>query len=232
MTVCLLGDYNDRVEYFKCLFTKLEIPGSHDSDFEIRGELGYKMKQLKDSNHNDKIVDELLTDIHKILELEYSFEIFKQEYMIYLRLLVDREEKIENSKGCWFKKISPVPSLNRNRWNMWGSHKQFIFGRCVVDGLNHKFNYNLHPIWGCLLSPTGGIIGYANNELIERSWDSYISLHSCVHDGGGYLYNYHDHLGCGYNYLDTYFTFFPRYSPLSCQFAGLRFWKKLTHNMI
>lgn len=225
-----ISNKEDQYKYFKCLFEKLVIPGSHDSIKEIRGDLGYLMKQLKESNHNDPIVNDLLIKIYDILELDYTFEKFQQEYMIYLRLLVDREDVIQQGKGCFCKKLNDIPTLNKSKWNMWGSHKQFIFGKCLVDVLNLEHDYSLHPIWGCLLSPTGGIIGYANNELIEKKWDSYISLHSCVHDATGYLYNYHN-LGCGYNYLHTYFTLFPTSSPFSCQFMGLRFWRKITQDM-
>ena len=223
----IVKKYDSRIKYFTCLLEKLSIPGSHDDIIEIRGKLGYYMKKLKESNHNDEIVDEILLQIYNILELTYSFEEFYEQYMIYLRLLVNREYKINSSTGCFLTKLKKVQKLERSKWNMWGSNRQFIFGKCVVDVLNKEYGYNLHPIWGCLLSPTGVIIGYGNMELLERKWDSYISLHSCVHDAGGYLYNYHDKIGFGYNYLNTWKTLFPRSSPLSCQYAGLRCWKKI-----
>lgn len=227
--ICLISPHNDMIKYFKCLFNNLDISGSHNSVIELRGELGFLMKQLKESNHNDPIVDKLLHNIYNTLQLKYSYEEFYQEYLLYLRLLSDRAELIDNSRGCLWNKLGDIPNLEKKRWNMWGSYKQFLFGKCVVDVLNCEYGYKLHPIWGCLLSPTGGIIGYGNNELIERRWDSYMSLHSCVHDAGGYLYNYHK-IGNGYNYLNTWMTLFPRYSPFSCQIAGLRFWKKFMEN--
>ena len=225
----LLSEQKDKLEYFRSLCEREHIPGSHDSEKEIRGELGYLMKQLKESNHNSPIVDELLLKIYDILKLEYSFKNFYKEYMIYLRLVADRQDKIDGSKGCWWGwcKLGEVPTLEKSKWNMWGSYKQFIFGKCVVDVLNHNSEYKLHPIWGCLLNPTGGIVGAGNQELVSRKWDSYISLHSCVHDSGGYLYNY-EGLGIGYNYLNTYKTLFPSSSPMCCQYAGLKFWKNFS----
>ena len=187
------------------------------------------MKLLKESNHNDKIHNDILEEIYNILKLDYSFETFYKEYMIYLRLIINRENRIERTKNkrCC-KKLSQIPTLDRSKWNMWGSYKQFIFGKCVVDAFNEKYCYKLHPIWGCLLSPVGGIIGSGNYEIISKEWNTYISLHSCVHDASGYLYNYHG-IGYGYNYLETWLTFFRTSSPLSCQFAGLRFWHKFLH---
>lgn len=226
----VVANYDTKIEYFTCLLEKLSVPGSHDDLIEIRGSLGYYMKTLKDSNHNDPIVEQLLHQIYDILQLEYSFETFNQQYMIYLRLLADREEKIESSKSNFFSKLSEIPKLKKSRWNLWGSYRQFIFGKCVVDVLNQEYGCELHPIWGCLLSPTGGIIGYANMQLLERKWNSYISLHSCVHDAGGYLYNYHNFKNTSYNYLNTWMTLFPGRSPMSCQFAGLRCWKKIVQN--
>ena len=225
----LICNEQDKQKYFYCLSTKLEIMGIHDSKSEIRGELGYLMKQLKESDHNDKKVDNILHEIYDILNLDYSFEKFYKQYMIYLRLIADRQDTIDMSKKrrnfcCIKKKLSKVPLLNRSKWNMWGSYKQFIFGKCVVDVLNDEYSYNLHPIWGCLLSPTGGIVGAGNKEIISSKWNSFISLHGCVHDASGYLYSYHG-LGLGYNYLNTYKTLFPTSSPFSCQYAGLRFWR-------
>lgn len=215
----------EKKQYFKSLLNGIKISGSHDSAKDIRGNLGFLMKQLKESQHNHEVVDKLLVELHKEMELPYDLKEFKNEYMNYLRLLANRADLIESKQGCWFK-LSDVETLNKSKWNMWGSYKQFMFGKCVVDTLNKEHNYNLHPMWGCLLNPTGGIVGAGNQELISKCWNSYISMHACVHDSGGYLYNYHG-LGPGYNYLNTWITFFPSSSPMACQFSGLRFWKKL-----
>lgn len=222
----LLG--KNQKEYFKTLLIPHHCPGSHNPEFEIRCRLGYVMKKLKDSHHNDDIVDELLKEMYDLLEVKYSFENFEKEYFLYLHLLVDRQYKIDKTQKKWyFWRLGQVPPLDRSKWNMWGSYKQFIFGKCVIDAINEKHNYTLHPVWGCLLSPTGGITGAGNFEIISRKWDSYISLHSCVHDASGYLKLYHDLENTGYNYLNTWMTLFPTTSPFSCQYAGLRYWKKL-----
>ncbi len=213
---------SELIPYFKLLLLRPDVIGAHDSKIEIRGELGFLMKTLNESDHN-KDVSELLCEIYTILKLKYPVKDFEKEYFIYLRLIVDREDKIDANTYC--KRLKLVESLSRNKWNHWGSFKQFIFGRCIVDALNVQFGYKLHPIWGCLLSSTGGVTGPGSTELISKRWDSYMSLHSCVHDAAGYLYNYHG-LGPGYNYLRIRWTIFPTSSPMSCQYSGLRFWKK------
>ncbi len=160
---------SDRVEYFKSLLSRPDVIGAHDSKTEIRGELGFLMKNFKESEHNSDI-SRLLSEIHEILKLEYPVKDFEKEYFVYLRLIADREDKIDTSGSCTGLKL--VESLSRNKWNHWGSLKQFIFGRCVVDALNIQFGYKLHPIWGCLLSPTGGLTGPGSIELLSKRWNS------------------------------------------------------------
>ena len=218
------------IDYFKSLLTYSKIEGSHDSKNNIRQNLGYYMKQLKESNHNDeKVIEPLLHQIHDEIQLN-NFDNFKNQYMTYLRILADREDYIESFNknricmitGC----LTDIPNLSSSKWNMWGSYKQFLFGKCVVDALNKYYDYDLHPVWGCLLNPTGGIVGSGNKELISFKWNNPISIHGCVHDASGYLYNYHG-IGMGYNYLGTWKTLFPTSSPFSCQYAGIQFWNYL-----
>ena len=225
----ILLEIKDRIKYFEAFRINYQkVPGSHDSDKEIRTRLGYVMKKLKESDHNEPIVDEYLKEIHGIMELKYPLDIFQKQYEIYLRLLSDREDFIEEyNRKSWIRNLSPIQNLRKTKWNKWGSHKQFMFGKFVVDAINEKYNYNLHPIWGAMLNPTGGMIGPGNKELIEGLWNSYLGLHACIHDASGYLYTYHQIGNCGYNYLNTWKTLFPKWSSLSCQIAGISFWRKV-----
>lgn len=224
----LLSNLDQRIEYFKSFINNNNyLPnGSHNSNKNIRGNLGYYMKQLKESEHNSEKVDELLTKIHSEMKLENSLEDFKKEYEFYLRLLVNRQNKIEDS-GFWgYFKLDEIDNLNKSNWNNWGSYRQFCYGKYTIDAINKYHKTNLHPIWGCLLNPTGGIIGSGNTKLLQSDWDSSISMHSCVHDAGGYLYKYHN-IGPGYNYLNTKWTIFPTWYQMSCQVYGIKFWNKL-----
>jgi hypothetical protein len=225
----LLSDYNQRIEYFKNIKQNLDkyVIGSHDAHTEVRGKLGYLMKHLKESEHNDEVVDELLEKIHKEMKLNYELEIFKNEYNFYLELLIKRQVTIRTSQRQWFNKLSNVGTLNKYQWNHWGSYQQFLFGKYVVDALNSHFNKKLHPIWGCLLSPTGGIVGQGNDEVISGIYSHFACMHAYPHDASGYIYNYHKLGNSGYNYLDTWMTLFPKNKGMSCQVAGLNFWRKM-----
>jgi len=225
----LLDCLQDRIKYIKTLINPISIKGAHDSSYELRGDLGLYMKRLKDSEHGDEEVDIILKQLHSTLELETSFADFKNQYGKYLLLLSNREDRIDASQNNWWYKLDDVPNLKSSKWNFWGSIKQLHCGKLISDSINEKYSYNLHPIWGSLLNPTGGIVGAGNNELINMRWNSFISLHGCVHDACGYLFNYHN-IGCGYNYLNTYWTLFPKSSPMSCQFAGIWFWEELLCN--
>jgi len=55
--------------------------------------------------------------------------------------------------------------------------------------------------------------------------DDPIAYHAAVHDAFGYLIQHHSK-GPGYNYLNTKWTFFRKESPMACQAAGVKFWKK------
>lgn len=229
----LLSNLENRIIYMKSFLDFNHIIGSHNSQTELRQNLGYYMKQLKDSEHNDDKVYELLEKIYKEMKLDYDFEEFKEEYKIYLRLLADREDLIYKGKYWSYcdyifeNRLEQPENLDKYKWNYWGSYKQFIFGKYVTDALNEYYGYKLHPIWGALLSPTGGIVGTSNKELYSGSWNDPICMHGCVHDASGYLYLYHNIGNIGYNYLETRWTLFPRISPLSCQYTGIKFWIKL-----
>jgi len=222
----LLSTFNERITYIETLKNQIDVKGSHDSSSEIRGDLGLYMMKLKKSSHGDKENITILKKLYSILTLDISVRDFQKQYNTYLLLLSNREDIIDASQNNWWYKLDDVPNLKKSKWNFWGSIKQLQCGKCIIDCINEKYSYNLHPIWGSLLNPTGGIVGAGNNELINRRWNSYISLHGCVHDACGYLLNYHN-IGCGYNYLETYWTLFPKSSPMSCQFYGMRYWWNL-----
>ena len=222
----LLSSFYDRINYLKELLNILDIKGTHDSSNEIRGGLGLNMMKLKESSHGDENVELILHNIYDILELDITYQTFHHQYENYLRLLSLREEKIDASQNNWWYKLGQVPNLEKSKWNFWGSIKQLQSGKCIIDCINKEYGYDMHPIWGSLLNPTSGIVGAGNNELINRNWNSYISLHGCVHDACGYLINYHC-IGPGYNYLESYWTCFPKTSPMSCQFYGLYYWNDL-----
>ena len=78
----------------------------------------------------------------------------------------------------------------------------------------------LHPIFGMLMYPTGGIVGAGNQSLLKGDMEHPVVIHAVAHDAFGYILKNHD-VGPGYNYLKTKFTWSSTQSPLSCQFMGI-----------
>ena len=86
-----------------------------------------------------------------------------------------------------------------------GSQAQLAFGSYVGDALG------IDPVYGALLSPTGGIVGPENTELIENSLPEKMLLgpmlpeaivhHGAAHDAAGFLGREYD-FGRGYEYAD------------------------------
>lgn len=136
----------------------------------------------------------------KVLEVQYERFLQLKRQAGALQKLNDRDE---------------VPDTNELvHGDFTGSNPQLVFGKVLGDA------FGIDPVFGALLSPTGGMVGPGNIAL-HLDDDDPTGYHGIVHDAAGYLYNYHD-LGPGYNYLgkeerDTA-------DPLTGQQAGMRFW--------
>ena len=224
----LLNNKKNRLNYLKKLSScKNDVLGTHNSDTEIRGNLGVNMKKLKESDQGSSEVEPLLQNIYEILNPDFTYENFTGQYEQYLLLLAQRQNRVEMSQNKWFwNKLKEIPTLSKNNWNSWGSKKTLLFGTIVSKCLEETTGNYLHPIFGSLLSPTGGLVGPGNIVLYEDDYNDPIVLHGITHDAFGYLYTYHSKIGCGYNYLNTYFTLFSKSSPFCCQWIGLSWWYK------
>ena len=55
----------------------------------------------------------------------------------------------------------------------------------------------------------------------------FMAYHSAVHDAFGYLLTFHE-IGPGYDYLKK--SVLSKYNPISGQYDGISFWKKLLIN--
>ena len=104
--------------------------------------------------------------------------------------------------------------LNSRNADFMGSRGQLRFGQVVGDA------FGVDPVFGALLSPTGGMVGPGNKAF--DAGDTAVGYHGAVHDAAGYLYNSHK-AGPGYDYLgregrDTS-------SPFSGQIAGIGYWR-------
>jgi uncharacterized protein YukE len=89
-----------------------------------------------------------------------------------------------------------VPKITEEEF--YGDIRQLRFGMIVGDSLG------VHPVFGALLSPTGGMVGpsddtpWLDNTL--SPWDV-MQYHGPAHDAAGFLQNYD--IGDGYNYAPS-----------------------------
>ena len=67
-----------------------------------------------------------------------------------------------------------------------------------------------------------GDSGWVHNLLYDDR--GYMAYHAAVHDAFGYLITFHEK-GPGYDYLKK--SVLSKYNPLSGQYDGITFWKKL-----
>ncbi len=215
----------DELKQFCTTLFNWQPEGSHDSGTEIRGELGTQMKKLFFMSLDCPDLDICLNKIRVARQSDLTLEEWKEQYRQYLLLIAQRQEYIEryNRTKSWYQsKLDDIEPLNESNWNIWGSIRQMKFGYTVAKTLG----VDLDPVFGALLSPTGGIVGAGNQALIQGDDQDPIVMHGIVHDAGGYLYNYHQQ-GPGYNYLGTWWTLFPTSSPFSTQGAGVSYWGSL-----
>ena len=161
-----------------------------------------------DIPHVNAILNELLTDLSTLLQMPLS-EI-EQDWQRLQRLYRTAESN---------KPHNPIEKLPRQS-SHWASVDQLRFGKVLGDALG------LSPVLAVLLSPTGGMLGpgyspHLHNALPQES----IRIHGAVHDAAGYLYNYHERTGPGYQYRSgTTSVILDTSNPLSGQISGISFW--------
>ena len=113
-----------------------------------------------------------------------------------------------------------IPGVNTTlHEDFMGSTPQLRFGQVVGDA------FGIDPVFGAMLSPTGGMVG-PGNFAFTPSNDSAIGYHGVVHDAAGYLDNYHN-VGPGYDYLNR--EGLPRDFPGTGQVTGTRYWVEQIH---
>jgi WXG100 family type VII secretion target len=97
-----------------------------------------------------------------------------------------------------------------------GSTVSLRYGRVVGDV------FGIDPVFGSILNPTGGLVGPGSHAYWPDENDA-IGYHGVFHDAAGYLYNNHQELGPGYNYLGRE-PFVDTGNPLSGQVSGIAWW--------
>lgn len=213
MGLCLKG--NKLLEYFKNLLI-LDLPYGHNALTGKPSQIGCCMAKLY---NGEELALQQLSESFDVTCPKHNMDMseWTKQYQRYLEIIKERNLYISKNP-----KLQNIVTLSEENFYMWGSHRQLKFGVVVLDTLEE----NLHPVFGALLSPTGGIVGPSNTNLYIGDTSSEYVMHGIVHDAGGYCYNYHNK-GPGYNYLNTKFTLFPTHSCLSNQIWGILTWKKI-----
>jgi hypothetical protein len=164
-----------------------------------------------------------------------GLEKITQDYQTTLSMIARREERTykagqkhipfneldtKNEHRVPLLSMSAAQGLPDNSAHM-GSNDQLRFGKMVGDSLG-----DLDPVFGALLSPTGGITGPGNDRVTSRAAivvagsAEALANHSIAHDAGGYLRTYHG-IGPGYHYVPNQPGLFPDTNPLGGHGAGL-----------
>lgn len=127
----------------------------------------------------------------------------------YQKFLQAREQAIASGKE------PPEQLWSSIHGDFMGSTSQMRYGKIVGDA------FGMDPVFGAMLNPTGGMVGPDNKAFDADS--SAVGYHGIVHDAAGYLYNYHNHAGPGYDYLGREGR--NTASPYSGQREGIRYWR-------
>ncbi len=122
------------------------------------------------------------------------------------------------------EKYTPVsPDIPKEDMEPGGRHEKFTgslaqlrFGSVLGDV------FGLDPVFGALISPTGGAVGPGAESISNADPNNPTVLHGTVHDAAGYLLNAHD-AGPGYNYLNKSWEL-DTTNPLSGQTSGTAYW--------
>ncbi|SFP82623.1 YD repeat-containing protein, partial [Variovorax sp. PDC80] len=170
-----------------------------------------------------------------------SAEKINGDYDEFLRTIADREDRTY-SNG---QKLRPFDELSREEHRVpllsmratdgvpdnsvhMGSIEQLRFGKMVGDSLG-----GLDPVFGALLSPTGGIPGAGNVRVTSSTGIAMaggidvVTNHGIAHDAAGYLLNYHG-IGPGYQYVPgNSGLFFSTKDPWGGQFSGLTLYNNI-----
>jgi hypothetical protein len=138
----------------------------------------------------------------KAAELDMQYD----RYMI----LRAQQSAVQQSKNG-----EAVPDLAEDVHDTFqGSKAQLLFGKVVGDA------FGIDPVFGSMLSPTGGLVG-PGNKSVQMDDESPTTYHGIVHDAAGYLKNYHNQ-GPGYDYMGREGR--NTNDPYTGQQSGMRYW--------
>jgi hypothetical protein len=142
------------------------------------------------------------------------FETIQAQHQKFLQVRSQAEQYRQAHNG------EVIPGVNTTLHEAFmGSTPQLRFGQMVGEA------FGIDPVFGAMLSPTGGMVGPGNGAFTPSN-ASAVGYHGVAHDAAGYLYNYHG-AGPGYDYLGR--EGLDRGNPLTGQVSGMRYWVETIH---
>jgi hypothetical protein len=154
--------------------------------------------------------------------------LFHENFDVFCKVVVERQDAINSNKVPAGK----LPAMQDDENEAFvGSVGNLLFGRIVGDALG------LHPVFGAMLNPTGGIVGPGNSTGFMRCVGTAPGLnrHALGHDAFGYLLNFHQR-GPGYCYLELNAVGccgcgkrLVRTDPIGGQHTGFYWWIKYVY---
>jgi hypothetical protein len=204
-------------------FDSLERSCIELASYSFPRNVGEALKTMKVAEQRGGPVDRELEALRRAVEVngEPTPEQWRAMHAAYLGAVSEQRER----------DVTPAVDVSTA---LWGSKRQFMFGKVVVDVL---FERNVHPVFGILLRPTGGGIGPGSNNWdltqalqspvakilgglaiidVPRLGDGVVH-HAAVHDAGGYLKRSFNK-GPGYTYAHATLGW---YDWLSVSLRGL-----------
>jgi hypothetical protein len=187
---------------------KLQIAGS--------GEVGLKEAMLTLYGHpTGAELESALAVVAKTrgLSIEHAREQYKKAMDIRAKGR-ERARKTAEGKGEKYDDVSPDLATDIHD-EFTGSLPQLRFGSILGEV------FGIDPVFGALISPTGGLAG-PGNKSVQLSDNNPVALHGTVHDAAGYLTNAHG-TGPGYNYLNKSWELSTT-NKFSGQVSGIEHW--------
>ena len=167
-------------------------------------ELNRLMEEVLLDNGADS--DALNANLDRIAEITGSDPSgFREQYDYYLELAAERDKN--GGQGNI--------DLNRHPHHL-GTLESLRSGAVVGDSLG------IHPVFGALLSPTGGLPGPGDDAYSPGPNDA-IGVHSAFHDASGYLLTRHG-VGPGYDYLGREPWADTTNGTITGQATGIEYW--------
>lgn len=161
-------------------------------------------------------LDEALEKVKKARGLNMSIDELRDQYTRAMEIKKKGEEYAAANGST--DEVSP--SFDPADLQAGGQHEGFSGSQTqLAFGARLGQLTDLDPVFGSLISPTGGAVGPGSDSITNAEYENPAVLHGIMHDLAGYLYNAHG-IGPGYNYTNAPYEL-PTHMPISGQVSGM-----------